>query len=182
MGLRRMAGLILGLCCGGAVALPPQLSDAAPFVTTPPAAIARMLTLAGVDPEDVVYDLGAGDGRIVIAAARDFGARGVGIEYDEALVRIARLNAERAGVSHRVRFLQGDLFAADLRDATVVTMFLRETLNRRLRPQLWQQLSPGTPVVSYRFGMGGDWRPEHQEVFEGESIYLWRVPSAAAAP
>lgn len=166
---------------GTANAVPPQHADEPPFVTTPSAAVARMLALAEVGPDDLVYDLGAGDGRIVIAAARDFGARGVGIEHDEALVRIARVNARRAGVDDKVRFVLGDIFEIDLYGATVVTLFLRDTLNRRLRPRLFQQLPPGTPVVSYRFGMGEDWLPEHQEVFSGESIYLWRIPAVTAA-
>jgi SAM-dependent methyltransferase len=151
-------------------------TDRAPFVTTPEAAVTRLLELAETGADDRVYDLGSGDGRIVIAAARDFGASGVGVEIDPHLVRLARRKAEQAGVAGRVRFMEGDLFAVDLREATVVTLFLRDSVNRRLRPRLWQQLAPGTPVVSYRYDMGPEWTPERVEVLEGEPLYLYRVP------
>lgn len=152
--------------------------DEAPFVTTPPNAVKRMLTLAGTGPGDVVYDLGSGDGRIVIAAAKDFGARGVGIEIDPSLIKISKLNALKAGVAEQTRFLQADLFDMDYSAATVVTMFLRDDVNMRLQPRLWKQLRPGSKVVTYRYGMG-DLVPVHDEMLDGERIRLWIVPAQA---
>jgi len=130
-----------------------------PYVQTPDRVVHEMLSLAGVGADDVVYDLGAGDGRIVIAAARWYGAQGVGIEIDPALVRQARSDAARAGVADRVRFESGDLFAADLREATVVTLYLSPELNERLRPRLSSQLRPGARIVSHQFAIG-DWVPD----------------------
>lgn len=165
----------LALLLGPCVTAQAQ-ADRPPFVTTPGPAVQRMPELADTGPDDVVYDLGAGDGRIVIAAARDFGARGVGVEIDPTLVRLARLNAEQAGVADRVRFIEADLFTVDLSEASVVTLFLRESLNQRLRPRLLRQLAPGTPVVSYRYDMGADWPPLHRERAEDDWIILWRIP------
>lgn len=123
----------------------------APYVPTPDHVVEQLLKLADVTEEDVVYDLGSGDGRIVIAAAEMFGARGVGIELDSQLVQKARANAEQAGVADRVEFRQGDLFEADLRDATVVTLYLWPDMNNRLRPKLRRELDPGDRVVSHSF-------------------------------
>ena len=146
-----------------------------PYVPTPQRVVDRMLELAEVSEDDVVYDLGSGDGRIVITAARDYGARGVGIEIDSALVREARANADSAGVADRVEFRQGDLFEADLSEATAVTLYLLPSVNLKLRPKLLRELAPGTPIVSHDFDMD-DWEPE-QTVQEGSStIYFWRVP------
>jgi tRNA A58 N-methylase Trm61 len=139
------------------------------------AVVREMLTLAAVGPQDVVYDLGSGDGRIVITAAREFGARGVGIEIDPALVERARVNAEQAGVSDRVEFRQGDMYAADVSPATVVTLFLHPEPNMRLRPTLRADLGPGSRIVSYIWDMG-DWKPdEERRVDRRRRIYLWRV-------
>src|SRR5262249_15386514 len=124
------------------------------YVATPPTVVAKMLELAQVTKDDVVYDLGSGDGRIVIMAAQRFGARGVGVESNPDLVMEARENAHRAGVADRVQFLRQDLFETDLRAATVVTLYLMESVNRELRPKLWRELRPGTRVVSHDFGMG----------------------------
>lgn len=174
---------LLGGLCAGALLLPSTpgraltKADHAPFVTTPHEAVQRMLALAGTGPEDIVYDLGSGDGRIVIAAARDFGARAVGIEFDYRLNAVARVNAQADGVADRVRFLEQDLFDSDFSEATVVTLFLREAMNLRLKPLLLQQLQPGTPIVSYRYGFG-EWPPEHDELFGGERIRLWTTPSS----
>jgi SAM-dependent methyltransferase len=147
----------------------------ATYVPTPPHVVRAMLALAEVGPDDVVYDLGSGDGRIVIEAARTVGARGVGIERDPALVERARARARAAGVADRVRFVQGDMFEADLRPATVVTLYLYHTLNLRLRPKLRAELAPGARVVSHRFDMG-DWRPDAERRVEDTRIYLWRIP------
>jgi SAM-dependent methyltransferase len=150
--------------------------DEAPFVTTPLNAVKRMLTLAGTGPDDVVYDLGSGDGRIVIAAARDFGAQGVGVEIDPGLIKISKFNARKEGVAEQTRFLHADLFDMDYSAATVVTMFLRDDVNMRLQPRLWKQLKPGSKVVTYRYGMG-DLVPVHDEMLDGERIRLWVVPA-----
>ncbi|NOT28399.1 MAG: class I SAM-dependent methyltransferase [Acidobacteria bacterium] len=138
-----------------------------------------MLTLAEVGPGDIVYDLGSGDGRIVIAAALRFGAQGVGIEIDPARVETARANAVRAGIEHLVTFRQGDVMEADLSDATVVTLYLLTAQNIRLRPRLTAELRPGTRIVSHNFGMG-DWTPDVVDTFtsaDGQSrtLYLWKA-------
>jgi cyclopropane fatty-acyl-phospholipid synthase-like methyltransferase len=134
-----------------------------------------MLKLAGTGPNDVVYDLGCGDGRIVIAAAKEFGARGVGVEIDPAPLRMAAYNARRAGVEGRVRFVRGDIFDADIHEATVVTLFLFESLNRRLLPKLRNDLKPGTRIVAHRYGFGGDWPPERTVQAGASTLYLWTV-------
>lgn len=147
----------------------------ATFVSSPPEVVRAMLALAEVGPHDVVYDLGSGDGRIVIEAARAFGARGVGIERDPALVERARANARAAGVADRVRFVHGDIFQADLGPATVVTLYLYDTVNLRLRPKLRSELAAGARVVSHRYGMG-DWRPDVTRRLIETQIHLWRIP------
>jgi cyclopropane fatty-acyl-phospholipid synthase-like methyltransferase len=129
-----------------------------PYVQTPERVVHEMLALAGVGPRDVVYDLGSGDGRIVIAAARWRGARGVGVEIDADLVRQARRAAERAGVADRARFEAQDLFVTDLREATVVTLYLSPELNARLMPKLRAELRPGARIVSHQFPIA-DWAP-----------------------
>jgi SAM-dependent methyltransferase len=156
--------------------LPPetQKSDV-PYVPTPDGVVNRMLQLADVDSSDVVYDLGSGDGRIVIQAARAYGARGVGIEIDPELVAEARRNARKAGVSDLVEFRQGDLFEADISNATVVTMYLLPSVNKELRPKLFEQLKPGTPVVSHDFDMG-EWTPKKTVKLDTDTVYLWTIP------
>ncbi|HKC43965.1 MAG TPA: class I SAM-dependent methyltransferase [Burkholderiales bacterium] len=146
------------------------------FVPTPHEIVDAMLKLANVNSSDLVYDLGCGDGRIVIAAAHKFGARGVGIDIDPDRIRDAVENARAAGVADRVRFVQGDLFEADFRDATVVTLFLKWNYNRKLRPRLWDQLKPGTPVVSHEHDFGPDWPPAKRIETNGETVYLYVVP------
>ena len=156
--------------------LPPETQESdVPYVPTPDGVVNRMLQLADVDSSDVVYDLGSGDGRIVIQAARAYGARGVGIEIDSELVAEARQNAREAGVSDLVEFRQGDLFEADISDATVVTMYLLPSVNKELRPKLFEQLKPGTPVVSHDFDMG-KWPPEKTVKLDTDTVYLWTIP------
>ncbi|HKF69073.1 MAG TPA: methyltransferase domain-containing protein, partial [Vicinamibacterales bacterium] len=133
-----------------------------------------MLKLAKVTADDVVCDLGSGDGRIVIQAAKKYGAKGVGVELDGELVKEARKNAMKAGVSDKVTFLQGDLFKADLSEVTVVTLYLSNSINMRLRSLLQAQLKPGSRVVSHRFEMG-DWKPDATLRLEGTSVYLWTI-------
>jgi len=151
-----------------------------PYVPTSMNVVDSMLELAGVTNDDVVYDLGSGDGRIVIRAAEKYGARGVGIEIDEELVEEARQNADSAGVADRVTFRQGDLFDADIGEATVVTLYLLPTINLRLRPKLFEELAPGTRVVSHDFDMD-EW--EHEERIEvgSSAIYFWTIPEEVPA-
>jgi tRNA G10 N-methylase Trm11 len=142
---------------------------------TPHEAVTEMLKLADVKKGDVVYDLGCGDGRIVIAAARDFGARGVGIDIDPQRIAESRKNARAAGVTRRVAFREEDLFEADIHQATVVTLFLWPSLNLKLRPKLLKDLRSGTRIVSYIHNMG-DWPAEKQLTVGRREIYLWTIP------
>lgn len=147
------------------------------YQPSPHKVVRAMLELAQVTERDLVYDLGSGDGRIPIAAARDFGARGVGIEIDPKLVARSRENARKAGVTDRVTFRNEDLFTADFHDATVVALFLYPDVNMKLRPKLLTTLRPGTRVVSHYHSMG-DWRPKAKIRVEGRAIFLWVVPAA----
>jgi SAM-dependent methyltransferase len=145
------------------------------YEPTPMAVVRAMLELASVGAEDVVYDLGSGDGRIPITAAKEFGARGVGIEIDPALVARAQANARAAGVSDKVEFRLGDMYAADVRSATVVTLFLHPLPNLKLRPKLRAELPAGARIVSYIWDMG-DWRPVEDRRVNRRQIFLWRTP------
>jgi len=156
-----------------------------PYVPSTDEAVTEMLKLAGVKKTDVVYDLGCGDGRIVIAAAKNFGARGVGIDINPERIQEAKANAARAGVERLVRFEEKDLFEADIKEATVVTLFLLSSVNQRLKPKLLAELKPGTRVVSNTFDMG-DWKPEKEayigsptDGYSGLStrFYLWTIPA-----
>lgn len=146
---------------------------------SPPAVVRAMLEIADTGRGDVLYDLGSGDGRIVIAAARDFGvARATGVEIDPELVAESRRNAAAADVAERVRFVRADLFEYDFSDATVVTLFLLPSLNIRLRPRLLSELAPGTRIVSHEHDMD-DWRPDDRRRVGRHAIYLWIVPARA---
>ena len=165
----------------GALAAPQTLvqTPRAPFVVTPPDVVERMLALAKVGPRDVVYDLGCGDGRIVIAAAQKFGARGVGIDIDPARIFDAEQNAKKAGVERLVRFEIRDALKTDVSDATVVTLYLLSAMNVQLRPILTRQLRPGARIVSHSFAMG-DWEPDVVDTFTsadglGRTLYLWKA-------
>ena len=170
-------GLILGvlLSCGCG-SIPGQEVRYEP---TPMHVVRALLELAEVRPDDVVYDLGSGDGRIPITAAQEFGARGVGIEIDPDLVTQARANARQAGVSDKVEFRVGDMFAADVRSATVVTLFLHPGPNLKLREKLRSDLPPGSRVVSYVWDMGS-WTPSAFRAVDEHRIFLWRIPSSPA--
>ena len=146
------------------------------YVPTPQAVVEGMLEIAEVRASDVVYDLGSGDGRIVITAARKYGARGVGVEIDERLVQKARENAATAGVSERVRFVSENLFASDISEATVVTLYLLQSINERLRPKLVRELKPGTRIVSHVFNMGPEWPPQQTVAVGASPIFLWTIP------
>jgi SAM-dependent methyltransferase len=146
------------------------------YVPTPQYVVEAMLRLTAVKPGDLVYDLGSGDGRIPITAAKRFGAGGVGIDIDPARVKEARANAQAQGVADRVRFLQQDLFKTDFSDATVVTLYLLPSLNVKLRPLLFRTLKPGTRIASHAFDMG-DWSPDAKLEIEGSNAFFWTIPA-----
>jgi SAM-dependent methyltransferase len=168
-----------------------------PYVPTPDKVVAEMLKVAKVGKDDILYDLGSGDGRIVISAAKEFGTRGVGVDIDPARIKEARENAVQAGVADKVKFIQQDLFDTDIHEATVVTLYLLPELNRRLRPKLLSDLKPGTRVVSHNHDMG-DWKPlktlkvrvPHEYIISKtlnvlvpfqHTIYYWVVPQRTSS-
>ncbi len=150
------------------------------YVPTPQNVVVEMLQLLAVKPTDIVYDLGCGDGRVVITAAKRYQARGVGIDVDPQRIKESRANARRAGVANRVKFLQQDLFETDIRDASVVALYLLPDLNRKLRPKLLSTLRPGTRVASHDFDMG-DWHPDKVIYVKGpayeHTVYYWVIPA-----
>ena len=153
-----------------------------PYVPTRQETVDAMLKLANVGPNEIHYDLGSGDGRIVVTAARDFKIKkGVGVDLDPTRIAEANANAKAAGVTDRVTFIQGDLFQLDFKDATVLTMYLLPEVNLKLRPKILDELKPGTRVVSHAFNMG-DWQPDVSRVVEGSgnNIYYWIVPAKVA--
>ncbi len=151
------------------------------YVPTPQEVVDEMLTLAKVTKNDVIYDLGSGDGRIPITAAQKYGARGIGIDINPERIQEARENAQKAGVTKLVEFRQQDLFKTDISKATVVTLYLLPELNVKLRPELFRQLKPGTRIVSHDFDMG-DWKPERVvQTEEGSTIYYWVIPKEIPA-
>lgn len=145
------------------------------YVPTPHEIVDRMLDMAKVRPTDVVYDLGCGDGRMVIAAAKKYGTRGVGVDLDPARIREARANARAAGVEKLVTFKVGDMFETDVTEATVVMLYLLPELNRRLRPKLLAELKPGARIVSHDFDMGRDFPPDEYVKLGTSGVYLWRI-------
>jgi len=175
---------VCGLTLAAQTAAPRHKPDV-PYVPTTEEAVQAMLKLADVKGSDTVYDLGCGDGRIVIAAAKDFGAHAVGIDIDPVRIREANENARKAGVQARVKFIEQDLFQADFHEATVVTLFLLPQVNLKLKPKLMSELKPGTRIVSNTFDMG-DWKPEKEftvgnesgddDIFLSKHLYLWVVP------
>lgn len=184
--MRRIAAFALCLALAAPLALHAQTSSGFEprvgqdgkdviWVPTPDALVSRMLRMARVTPSDFVIDLGSGDGKIAIAAARDFKAKSRGIEYNPEMVALSRRNAEAAGVTDRVEFIRGDLFEQKLEDATVITMYLLSSLNLKLRPRLLE-LKPGTRIVSHAFDLG-DWKPDETAMVEGRSGFLWIVPA-----
>jgi SAM-dependent methyltransferase len=156
-----------------------QRPTLAPYIPTPQDVVERMLALADVTSNDIVYDLGCGDGRVVITAAKKYGARGVGIDIDKDRIDESRRNAREAGVSSLVRFERGDILNANVSGATVVTLYLVSSANLKLRPILTKQLPPGARIVSHSFGMG-DWQPDKVDNFtdgrgDQRVLYLWRA-------
>ena len=149
------------------------------FEATPEDVVEAMLNMAGVTKEDVVYDLGCGDGRFVITAAKKFGTRGVGVDIDPVRIKESNQNAQRANVTDRVKFIEGDLFETDISEATVVTLYLLNELNLQLRPKLFRELKPGTRIVSHTFDMG-DWEPDHIRQVRDRIFYYWVIPANVA--
>jgi ribosomal protein L11 methylase PrmA len=183
-----LRGLILSVCCllaagsagalDGATRAQIERGDRAPdviFVPTPQEVVEDMLRLANVKKGDVLFDLGSGDGRIPVTAARLYGIRAVGIDIDPERIREAQDNAKKNGVESLVQFRLQDLFEADFREATVVTLYLLPDLNLKLRPRLLAELKPGTRIVSHQFDMG-DWKPAKKLESNGRTVYFWVVP------
>ena len=178
----RLRALVLLFAVTAVIAVPSSAQTPAPlrppdiiYVPTPQGVVDAMLKLAKVSASDVVYDLGSGDGRIPITAARTYGARGVGIDIDPQRIREALENLKSAGVADKVRFLNQDLFTTNISEATVVTLYLLPSLNLKLLPKLNAELKPGTRVVSHAFDMG-DIKPQQSQNVDGRTIYLWTVP------
>ena len=176
-----VVGLMVGAGPGLKAASSPtaQGQSLAPYVPTPQDVVERMLTLAHVGANDVVVDLGSGDGRLVVTAAKKFGAHGIGIDIDPARIAEGNANAVKAGVTNLVEFRQQDALEADLSKATVVTLYLLSSSNVKLRPRLLSQLKPGARIVSHQFGMG-DWQPDKVDTFTdangtSRTLYLWTV-------
>lgn len=173
---RSLFALML-LCCATSFALgqvtKPELD--VPYVPTRQPVVDAMLELAKVGKDDVLYDLGCGDGRIVITAAQKWGTKGTGVDLDPQRISEAKGNAQLAKVSNKVTFIEGDLFEVDFSDATVVTLYLLPSINLKLRPKLLSELKPGTRIVSHAFDMG-DWEPDEKITVDGATVYLWTVP------
>jgi SAM-dependent methyltransferase len=182
---------LLAVAIAGAVAPGHALAQPAPatpaasrtpdvvFVPTPQPVVDAMLKMANVKPGEMVYDLGCGDGRAVITAAKSFGARGIGVDIDPKRIEESVENAKAAGVTDRVQFKQEDLFEMQFSDADVLFLYLLPRLNVRLRPRILDELKPGTRVVSHAFSMG-DWDPDQRDEVEGKTIYFWKVPAKVA--
>lgn len=173
-----LTALLLGVPAAGFAQQQEKIVPQAPdviFVPTPQDVVDEMLKMAKVRKGDVLYDLGSGDGRIAVTAAKRYGVRAVGIDIDPERIREATENARKAGVGNLVQFRREDLFKADFSEATVVTLYLLPDLNVKLRPRLWQELKPGTRIVSHQFDMA-DWKPEKQLELNGRTIYFWTIP------
>jgi ubiquinone/menaquinone biosynthesis C-methylase UbiE len=176
---RNLIGIVCLLALG-ALPLAAQWEEGydVPFVPTPQEVVEAMLKLANVKPGDVVYDLGCGDGRIVVTAAQKFGARGVGVDINPERIRDSNENAKNAGVTDKVKFIEKSFFDADISEATVVTLYLLSDINLRLKPKLLKELKPGSRIVSHSFDIG-DWKPVKEETINHRKIYLWIVPKPA---
>ena len=185
---RRRTLLLSAAATAGSLILPARLLQAqdavepskldVPYVPTPQDVVDRMLEMGRVGKNDVLFDLGCGDGRIVVTAAKARGARGTGIDIDPTRIAEAKENAKKAGVTDRAQFRVGDLFKTDFSSATVVTLYLLPTINAKLRPQLWKQLKVGTRVVSHAFDMGSEWPAEKTVEVDGRTIYYWTITEA----
>jgi ribosomal protein L11 methylase PrmA len=186
-----LASLLVGGACGAAAApdtpnAPVTAAQAATqeaparrpdviYVPTPQEVVEAMLQVANVTKDDIVYDLGSGDGRIPVTAALKYGARGVGIDIDPQRIKEANENVAKNKVGDKVRIMNADLFATDISEATVVTLYLLPSLNVKLMPKLMKELKPGTRIVSHAFDMG-DWKPEKELDVNGRKVYFWTIP------
>lgn len=182
MKIQRWTGLLVGILSLAFFCVPASGQKRQPDVWFEPTAqelVEAMLEMAKVTKDDVVYDLGCGDGRIVITAAKKFGARGVGVDIDPVRIRESNENARKEGVTHLVRFFEKDLFETDIREATVVALYLFRELNVRLRPKLFRELRPGTRIVSNTYDMG-DWRPDDMGRVHIKMYYYWVIPANVA--
>jgi tRNA G37 N-methylase Trm5 len=175
MTLRLKAAVGLIALAALAWAQAPARTPDVPFVPTSQELVVAMLKLADVHAGDTVIDLGSGDGRIVITAAKQFGATAIGVDINPERIKEANENARKAGVTDKVKFVQGDLFDADIHNATVVTLYLLPNVNLKLRPKLLKDLKPGTRVVSHSFDMD-DWKPDKELEVNGSRLYLWMIP------
>lgn len=176
--LKYLTGILLMLLGGaifGAAQDISNLQKDVPYVPTRQTVVEAMLNMAKVKKDDVVYDLGCGDGRIVITAAKLYGSTGVGIDIDPERIKEANENARKENVVNKVKFIEGDLFKQDFSKASVVTLYLLPDVNERLRPILLKQLKPGTRIVSHAFRIG-DWKPEQTIEVDGATLYMWTVP------
>ena len=178
--MRLVLAAVLTVCSIGALAQRPQYPDVI-YVPTPHEVVDKMLEIAKVGKGDVLYDLGSGDGRIPVTAAKRFGIRAVGIDIDPERIREANENAKKNGVTNLVQFRQEDLFKTNFSDATVVTLYLLPDLNVKLRPRLFAELKPGTRIVSHQFDMG-KWKPDRTVELNGRTIYLWTIPERQSPP
>jgi len=177
-----VAAVCVAVTAACAFAQQAEVKKDVPYVPTPQNVVDEMLKLAAVTKDDVVYDLGCGDGRLVITAVKNFGAkRGVGVDIDPQRIEESNANAKAAGVTDRVKFVVQDLFETDFKEASVVTLYLLPAVNLKLRPKLLSELKPGTRVVSHAFDMG-DWKPEKTITVEpgGQTLYLWTIPAKGA--
>jgi tRNA G37 N-methylase Trm5 len=173
-----VATMVVASIPAGAVAIAQEAPARRPdviYVPTPEAVVEAMLQVANVGKDDIVYDLGCGDGRIPVTAAKKYGARGIGIDIDPQRIAEANENVQKNKVGDKVKIIQGDLFQQDLSQATVVTLYLLPSLNVKLMPKLMKELKPGTRVVSHAFDMG-DWKPEKEIDVEGRKVYYWTIP------
>ena len=178
--MRLLLAVVLTICSNGALAQAQHYPDVI-FVPTPHEVVDKMLELGKVGSGDVLYDLGSGDGRIPVTAAKRFGIRAVGIDIDPQRIQEANENAKKNGVTRLVQFRQEDLFKTDFSEATVVTLYLLPDLNVKLRPRLLAELKPGTRIVSHQFDMG-KWKPERTVELNGRTIYLWTIPERKSPP
>jgi precorrin-6B methylase 2 len=175
---RSFLSLLAGGACTAAAqqtAAPARTPDV-PFVPTPQPVVEAMLKLAEVKKGDILYDLGCGDGRLVITAAKQYGVKATGIDIDPKRIEESTANAKKEGVEKLVKFVNQDLFEADFHDATVITLYLLPGINLKLRPKLWKELKPGTRIVSHSFDMG-DWQAQKQTDVDGRVLYFWTIPA-----
>ena len=167
--------LMITLFISSGVALGQRVDLDVPYVPTRQTVVNAMLKLANVQQSDVLFDLGCGDGRIVVTAAKNFGTKGTGVDLDPVRIKEAKENAKAAEVTELVNFMEGDLFDIDFSKATVLTLYLLPSVNLKLRPKILKEMKPGSRIVSHDFDMG-DWKPDQELQVDGSTIYLWTVP------